>query len=272
VNDLFITLGIESWKPWLTALLLPPVPLLLLTLAGTWRLATGRRWAWTLVLAGLAGLWATSTTLVAAPLQRWLLQPPSALAAADIAALRRTGSDVPKTTIVVLGGGLYRIAPEYGGSTLRHYSIERLRYGLWLARETGLGVGYSGGVGHGARPGISEAEIAQRMVEREYGRKLAWAEGESRDTHENAVRTLALLEPQGVQRIVLVTSGFHMRRAVAAFERAAQRAGRPITIVPAPMGLAPLSARWDTGWMPSAEGLEMTRVALHEWLGRLAGA
>ena len=34
MNELFYTLGIESWKPVLSALLLPPVPLLVLVLAG----------------------------------------------------------------------------------------------------------------------------------------------------------------------------------------------------------------------------------------------
>src|SRR5262245_975323 len=34
VNDLFVLLGIQSWKPLLTALVLPPVPWLLLMLIG----------------------------------------------------------------------------------------------------------------------------------------------------------------------------------------------------------------------------------------------
>ena len=32
MNEIFLTLGVEAWKPLVTALLLPPVPLLLLSL------------------------------------------------------------------------------------------------------------------------------------------------------------------------------------------------------------------------------------------------
>ena len=34
MNELFITLGIESWKPYVTALVMPPLPFLVLVLAG----------------------------------------------------------------------------------------------------------------------------------------------------------------------------------------------------------------------------------------------
>jgi len=35
MNDIFLTLGLESWKPLLTALAMPPVPFLVLVLLGT---------------------------------------------------------------------------------------------------------------------------------------------------------------------------------------------------------------------------------------------
>ena len=44
----------------------------------------------------------------------------------------------PKTAIVVVGGGRRAHAPEYGMSTLHPGNFDRLRYGLWLARETNL--------------------------------------------------------------------------------------------------------------------------------------
>jgi hypothetical protein len=34
VNDIFVMLGVESWKPALGALLLPPTPFALMVLAG----------------------------------------------------------------------------------------------------------------------------------------------------------------------------------------------------------------------------------------------
>ena len=50
VNNLFILLGIESWKPLLTALLLPPVPLLLLVLVGTRLVLPRRGLGWLVIL------------------------------------------------------------------------------------------------------------------------------------------------------------------------------------------------------------------------------
>ena len=83
---------------------------------------------------------------------------------------------------------------------------------------------------------------------------------------------MPLLKAQGYERIVLVTHGFHMRRAVAAFERAAARAGQRLTVVPAPMAMSVFENPIDTGLLPSAEGYEATRIVIHEWLGRLMGA
>lgn len=266
MNEIFLSLGIESWKPVLSALVLPPLPLLLLVLAGARLMFRRRLLAWLLILLGVAGLWLSTTTAAERGLMRWVLRPPPALGDAQIASLKR----MPKTAIVVLGGGRRALAPEYGVSTLKPRTEERLRYGIWLGRETGLPLAFSGGVGHGAPPGPSEAEIAGRIAEREFGRPLRWQEGESRDTHENALKTVALLRPQGIERIVLVTNAYHMRRAMANFERAA--AGTPLQIVAAPMGLGAGGPLQLSDWLPSVEGSEGTWIALHEWLGLLVGA
>ena len=151
-------------------------------------------------------------------------------------------------------------------------TIERLRYGLWLARQTALPVAYSGGLGHGSEPGPSEAEVAARVAEHEFGLALRWTEGLSRDTNENAIRTLALLAPQGIEHIVLVTHGFHMQRAMAAFARAKIGSNAHITLRPAPMGLRADSPISFSDWMPSRSGFTLTHLALHEWLGRMMGA
>jgi uncharacterized SAM-binding protein YcdF (DUF218 family) len=269
MNQLFFTLGIESWKPGLTALLLPPLPLLLLIVVGARLMFSRRLLAWLLVLLGVSGIWLACTPAMGVLLTRALLSPPPALSLDTLRELKRA----PDTAIVVLGSGRRLLAPEYGLSDLSPRSIDRLRYGLWLGRETSLPVAFSGGIGHGGPAGPSEAQIAARIAEREFGRPLRWTEGDSRDTRENAMRTVALLEREGIKRVVLVTHDFHMRRAVRNFQRAAEQHGGVPQVLAAPMGLPTPGngLRWND-WLPSAGGLVDTNLALHEWLGYLAGA
>ena len=266
MNEIFLSLGIESWKPMLSALLLPPVPLLLLVLVGARLMFKRRLLAWLLVLLGVLGVWMSCTTAASVGLQQWLLRTQPVLMDAQIAELKRA----PKTAIVVLGGGRRLLAPEYGVSTLHARGVERLRYGVWLAKETQLPLAFSGGVGLGADPGPGEAEIAARIADREFGRALRWTETESRDTRENALKSVALLEAQGIEQIVLVTHGYHMPRALLNFERAS--AGKKLRIVAAPMGMRASVRLRATDWLPSTHGFEMTRLVLHEWLGRIMGA
>lgn len=266
MNEILLHLGIESWKPLIGMLVLPPVPFILLILIGARLMFNRRLIAWLLILVGTGGIWFGSTAAVASGLYNWLLHPPPALTESQIADLKRA----PKTAIVVLGGGRRLLAPEYGVSSLSVRSADRLRFGIWLSRETGLPLAFSGGVAHGARPGPTEAEIAARVAEREFGRPLRWTENESRDTRENAVKTVALLLPQGIEQIVLVTESFHMPRALANFQRAAE--GRKLQIVPAPMNV-PVPERMRVGdWLPTPASARETWFVFHEWLGRMAGA
>ena len=267
LHSLLTLLGIESWKPVLTALVLPPVPLLLMLLAGARLILPRRGLGWLVILTSAALLWLTACTGSARLLSQFVLHPPAQLSADRIRELKAQAK--PTTAIVVLGGGMEPFAPEYGVSSLTHLSLERLRYGVWLSRETGLPLAFSGGVGWGQPDAKSEARIAAQIAASEFGRPLKWVEDESRDTRENALRSVALLEPVGVRHIVLVTHGWHMPRAVQAFESAAAGAMR---IEPAPMGLAQGTQLPALAWLPSAAGAADVHFVLRELLGRLVGA
>ena len=269
MNELLALLGIESWKPILTTLLLPPVPLLLLTLIGARLVLPRRGLGWVLSLLSVALLWLSACTGAAPLLGQFSLHPPPPLTLDRLQALKAEGQAKHPIAIVVLGGGMESLAPEYGVASLRAPSLERLRYGIWLGRETGLPVAFSGGVGWAQLDSKPEAQIAAQIAAAEYGRPLKWVEDNSRDTRENAIRTIALLKPQGIRHIVLVTHGYHMPRALRQFEQAA---GGQITIEPAPMGLAKRSDLPALTWMPSSLGFEDTRNVLRELLGRAVGA
>ena len=267
MNSLFLTFGIEAWKPVLTALLLPPVPLLLLMLIGARLILPRRGLGWFTVLLGVVLLWLSTCTGTAQLLSQFVLHPPAAMTTDRVKELKAT--KVP-TAIMVLGGGLEPFAPEYGVGSLTQASLERLRYGVWLSRETGLALGFTGGVGFAQPDAKAEAQIAAQIAASEFNRPLRFVEDNSRDTRENAARTLALLRPLGIRHIVLVTHGWHMPRALRAFGVAA--AGSGIRIEAAPMGLARNTETPTLAWMPSSKGATDVRSILRELLGRLAGA
>jgi len=274
LNDLLLQYGSVAWKPVLTALLLPPVPLLVAMLAGAMLARRRPLWGGLLLLAGAAGLWLGSTTAVGQWLQYRLLQPARALGPQDLQQLQssRRAIGTPMAAILVLGAGRESHAPEYGGPNLLPLAVERLRYGVWLARETGLPLAFSGGTGHAQTAGPAEAEVAARIAARDFGRPLRWVEPAARDTRENAAASVALLRAAGVTRIVLVTHGWHMRRSLRAFEQAIAGSGGGITLTPAPMGLARDDSAAVLRWLPSNAGFGDTRNALREYLGLLAGA
>ena len=267
LNSLVTLLGLEAWKPLLTALVLPPVPLLVLLLVGARLMLPRRGLGWFVIIISVALLWFTACTGSARLISQYVLRPPSAISLDRMGELKA----LPKTTtaIIVLGGGMEPFAPEYGVGNLRYTSLERLRYGLWLSRETGLPVGFSGGTGWGQTEGTAEARLAGQIAANEFGRPLKWIEENSRDTRENAAHTVQLLKKSGIKHIVLVTHGWHMPRAMRAFSDAA---GADMSIEPAPMGLAQRLELPALEWIPTANGTTAVRNVLRELLGRMVGA
>jgi uncharacterized SAM-binding protein YcdF (DUF218 family) len=271
VNDLFMMLGIAAWKPIVGTLLLPPVPLLLLVLLGARLILARRGLGWTVVLTSVALLWLAACSGTEALLRDHLLRPPPPLAPARIAEWRASPAARAGTAIVVLGGGVIRHAREYDAATLAPISLERLRYGLWLARETALPVAFSGGIGWGGDlDGPTEADTAARIARIEFGRPLQWTENRSRDTRQNAGLSVALLREAGIRRIVLVTHSYHMPRALRAFRAVA---GDDIAVEAAPIAV-PRSGQpsWTVLWLPSTSGVAGVRRVMHELLGLAAGA
>lgn len=245
-------------KPILTTLLMPPASLLLLGLLGL--LLAARKKAAGLVLIFLAGaaLWLLSCHAVSVWLAHTLLPQHTPVTAA---ALKSGGVQA----IVVLGGGVHPVAPEYGEPQASPAAAMRLRYGVWLSRQSGLPVAFAGGLGWGAANGqvISEGEVARRAAQQDYGLALRWVDTQSRDTVENAQFLKPLMEKDKVQRIALVTHAWHMPRSVRAFERAG------FVVTPAPMGFILPSRNGVLQWTPSADGLGTSQLILKEWLGLL---
>jgi uncharacterized SAM-binding protein YcdF (DUF218 family) len=270
VNEAFRQLGLLSWKPVVSALVLPPMPALLLMAIGFAVRPRRRTVGWVVFCLGAALAWMSSTQVFAAWTEHWLLSPPAPLSAQDIAGLKREVASGRRIAIVALGGG--RAAGiEYGQPALAGRSLPRLHYAVWLSRQTGAPILFSGGVGYGQTDSMPEARIAVVVAERDYGRPLRWAEDESRDTRENASHSLAMLKPHGIEQVVLVTDSWHMPRSLRAFEQAAERQGIP-RIRPAPMGQASNEDRIVLRWMPSTDGFTRVHSIWRERLGLWMGA
>lgn len=160
--------------------------------------------------------------------------------------------------IVILGGGAQRDLADYGGGTVTSLALERLRYGAHLARESDLPVLVTDGALDGHRPGAQY--MAQALLD--WGVRARWVEGHARTTYDNARYAWDMLAPEGIDRVALVSHGWHLPRAVAVFERAG------FQVVPAPT-LVPASRTYTAlDWLPSATGLERSMLALHEYVGR----
>lgn len=242
-------------KPVLTALVLPPAGPLLLALLGV--LVATRRRALGLGIATLA-IAATlllSTNAVALLLAPHLMPGVRAAQVQDVRAVQ---------AIVVLGGGVHPQAPEYGLAQPSAHTLQRLRYGAWLARHTGKPLGFAGGVGWAATGTAVEPEstVAQRVLA-EYRLEARWLDDHSRDTAESALRMAGSLHPAGIRRIALVTDAIHTPRAVALFRRAG------FEVLPAPTDFPSPQSRALLEWLPSAVGAQTNRYLLREWLGRI---
>lgn len=164
--------------------------------------------------------------------------------------------------IVILGGGRYAEAPEYGASdSVSQATLERLRYGAHLHRLTGLPVLVSGGAPYAEK--IPEAELMQAALVSDFRVEAKWVENKSANTHENAKYTKLMLAEAGVRRVYLVTHAAHMPRAVWSFENVG------LSAVPAPLGFSTLNKedRETLGYFPSAYGLRLSSNALRERLG-----
>jgi uncharacterized SAM-binding protein YcdF (DUF218 family) len=239
------------WRKVLAAIVLPPIGPLLILVVGALLLPRTPRIGRGLVWAGIAALVLLSTGIVARGLL-WVV---------DVSPPLRLEDASSAQAIVILGGGV-REAPEYGGDTVARLSLDRVRYGARLARATGLPVLVTGGTFWGEGP--AEGVVMREVLEREFGVPVKWVESRSRNTHQNAVRSAAILKPDEVTRVVLVAHGFDMRRAIAEFQAAG------LEVVPAPTFVAPATPLVFGDFVPNVFALQSSYYALYEILANLA--
>ena len=230
------------------AMLVPPTSLILLGLLG---LALRRRrpaLGSALAALSLGALLALSLPVTASSLMN-RLEGPALVGAKGVGDAR---------AIVILAGGTARGAAEWGGDTVNLFTLQRVRYGAWLARQSRLPVLITGAAPRDGRPG--EAAMMRDLLSQEFGVSPRWVDERARTTAGNAREAAALLQASGVQRVALVTSAFHMPRAQRAFERAG------LQVVAAPTGYFGNSyGEFEAAdLVPSGEALRVSYLALRE--------
>jgi len=92
-------------------------------------------------------------------------------------------------------GGSARRGSSGAAETLSPLSMQRLRYGAWLARRTGLPIAVTGGALE--QEATPLAVLAAHVLETEHGLQPIVAEAASDTTWENGWFTARLLEQAG---------------------------------------------------------------------------
>ncbi len=168
--------------------------------------------------------------------------------------------------ILVLGGAVDpRLSLAYG-ETVFNGSVTRVLAATALARrhpEAKLAL--VGGEGDFFPTGYPEARATLGFVLDEgIARDRVILEPRSRSTHENAVFARALIRPKPGENWVLITSAFHMPRAVASF----RAVDWPVIPYPVDYKVDP-----KAGLSPNfnmLDGLSAFTIAGKEWLGLAA--
>ena len=187
-----------------------------------------------------------------------------------LASLERPYAGVPVSSlpaadaVVMLGGMTIPSSPDLFGF---HFDaeVDRVVTAIELVRQRKGRVLVLGGGLNARTANPGEGELLRHWIE-------AWnvppapvqVLGVCRNTRDEAVRARALAEAQGWQRIILVTSAAHMRRAEATFRRTG------LDVIPFACdfdAMAALPWGWEDALCPSVSGFQRLDRYLHEIIG-----
>jgi uncharacterized SAM-binding protein YcdF (DUF218 family) len=237
----------------------PSTLLILLFLLGFGLYWRGRRRAGIRVLAGTALIYAVAglspfSNAMMLGLEQHYSRP-------DEASLGRVDG------IIILGGVVDTLVTGARGEIALNEAAERLTESAALAlRFPAARIVISGGDGALLYTSMSEANVAERFFTR-----LGIAPGRitletrSRTTSENAAFAKKLLNPAAGERWLLITSAFHMWRAMACFRAAG------FDVTPWPVDYRTRGAEDLLRFQPRvSEAWRRIDLATKEWIGLLA--
>ncbi|MBL4759275.1 MAG: YdcF family protein [Mariprofundaceae bacterium] len=240
-------------------LLLPPSGLILLAALGLlfWKYRGGKE----LVVVSMLLLWLLSLE----PVRDVLIMPlENHYAALNLNQSAQQQLSRENIAIVLLGGGVYEKAPEFGGrDALSSHALMRTVYAANVARKTGLDVYSTGGaLSLGEEP---EGKVMNRwLIKFGVDPTKVFREGKARTTWENAANLKNILNEKNIKKIILVTTAWHMPRAVHVFK------AQGFDVIAAPCAFVSKRNAYNMfSLLPQAHVLADSSDALHEYMGML---
>ncbi len=181
----------------------------------------------------------------------------------------RPPADMPAPDgVIVLGGGMDEYAIESRGALVLNAGGSRMTEGAMLARRFPQAkLIFTGGSGAIRQQAITEAEAARRLfLALGVPPEQLVLEDQSRNTYENAILTREIVKPRPEQRFLLVTSGFHIPRAMGVF----RRAGFNVIAWPADYATSGTPADYWHFNTAASGNLMFLDLAAKEWVGLIA--
>jgi len=239
-------------KKFVTPLILPPGIIIAAIIGIAMILIHRRHWklAWANLCVGLI-LWALSVPPVCNLLMRGL--------ESDFSIPANPSGDV----IILLGGSVIQGVPDISGRSAPSAStLGRVVAAVRLYRQVHLPIIVTGGRVYD--DGEAVATVAKRFLE-ELGvpENRILVEDRARDTQQNALLTASICRRKGYSRPILLTSAYHLKRALMAFDAV------ELPAIPYPayfLGSPPAPFAWRR-LLPQAGALYVSAEALHEYLG-----
>ncbi len=166
--------------------------------------------------------------------------------------------------IVMLGAGLSPSGEEAAGFHLYEGEANRIATTLELIKRGRARAVVIGG-GGAPSPGRSDSHYVTNWISRlNLGPAELIALPAAADTREEALLAQAVCRQRGWKRIIVVTSGYHMKRAEAVY----QRLGLDVVPVAGDFpGLTGAASRYLFDPVPSLPSIELLSLYLHERVG-----
>ncbi|MEQ8470465.1 MAG: YdcF family protein [Marinoscillum sp.] len=175
---------------------------------------------------------------------------------------------LPLVETAIVLGGMVELDKEPKDQLHLNGNIDRIEETITLLKD-GLiqQMVISGGSGSLLHDTPESVELMEFVLKRGVKPRQVIIEPQSRNTYENAVESAKILDSLNLkeQPLLLVTSAFHMPRALLCFKK------QGINVIAYPVDYKSSNFTWSLEQLlPSADALATWQLLIREWVGILA--